>query len=43
MIRNAHMRVILTLNVLIAVLLLPAPAFAQTWTDFQVGGVTRSA
>ena len=38
------MRIALSLNLLVASVLLPAPAaVAQTWTDFQVGGLTRKA
>lgn len=34
---------ILGLNVFLAATLLPASAFSQTWTDFQVGALTRKA
>ena len=36
-------RLILSLNLMLASVLLPARAFCQTWTDFQVGGLTRKA
>ena len=38
-----RMRTALTLNLALASSLLPARASAQTWTDFDVGGVTRKA
>ena len=40
---NMRYREILTFNVLVAAMLLPATAFSQTWTNFQVGTLTRKA
>ncbi len=38
-----RLRNVLSLNLFIGAALLPASAFSQTWTDFQVGTTTRRA
>jgi poly(3-hydroxybutyrate) depolymerase len=40
---NMRFREILSFNVLVAAMLLPATAFSQTSTNFQVGALTRKA